>query len=87
MRKQREYEEIIKDIQEVNEMDRKRIRKHCKELRRYRPFTFKESIENLLFEIEFWADHMVFTYGYALYILPLILFLISIALMIFKATR
>lgn len=87
MRKQREYEEIIKDIQEVNEMDRKRIRKLCKELRRYRPFTFKESIENLLFEIEFWADHTVFTYGYALYILPLILFLISIALMIFKATR
>lgn len=87
MRKQREYEEIIKDIQEVNEMDRKRIRKLCKELRRYRPFTFKESIENLLFEIEFWADHMVFTYGYTLYILPLILFLISIALMIFKATR
>ena len=53
MRKQREYEEIIKDIQEVNEMDRKRIRKLCKELRRYRPFTFKESIENLLFEMEF----------------------------------
>ena len=87
MRKQREYEEIIKDIQEVNEMDRKRIRKLCKELRRYRPFTFKESIENLLFEMEFWADHMVFTHGYALYILPLILFLISIVLMIFKATR
>lgn len=87
MRKQREYEEIIKDIQEANEMDRKRIRKLCKELRRYRPFTFKESIENLLFEMEFWADYMVFTYGYALYILPLILFLISIVLMMFKATR
>lgn len=87
MRKQREYEEIIKDIQEVNKMDRKRIWKLCKELRRYRPRTFKKSIEILLFEMEFWADHMVFTYGYALYILPLILFLVSIVLMMFKATR
>ena len=36
MRKQRKYDEIMKDLQETNAGDRKRIRRLCNELKRFR---------------------------------------------------
>ena len=80
MRKQRKYDEIMKDLQETNAGDRKRIRRLCNELKRFRVCNRRERIGD-------WIEHMVFHYGYALYALPALLFFLSFVLMMFNMTR
>ena len=80
MRKQRRYDEIMKDLQETNAGDRKRIRRLCNELKRFRVCSRRERIGD-------WIEHMVFHYGYALYALPALLFFLSFVLMMFNMTR
>lgn len=80
MRKQRRYDEIMKDLQETNAGDRKRIRRLCNELKRFRVCSRRERIGD-------WIKHMVFHYGYALYALPALLFFLSFVLMMFNMTR
>ena len=80
LRKQRRYDEIMKDLQETNAGDRKRIRRLCNELKRFRVCSRRERIGD-------WIEHMVFHYGYALYALPALLFFLSFVLMMFNMTR
>lgn len=56
MRKQRRYDEIMKDLQETNAGDRKRIRRLCNELKRFRVCSRRERIGE-------WIEHMVLHYG------------------------